>query len=176
MQMAGQSLSTAKGGSQLALQTLPLHPPPPHPQPPHTVLLFHVPNLHLCEGYSDQGDSLVVRHRSLTLEAASKQGRSETVSCLIVSICDPMEPASLLSPWNSAGENTGVGCHSLFQGIFLTQGSSLGLLRWQTGSLPLSPHQKGFPLSPFLIITFRMILLHVISAYSHLISSQILQI
>ena len=128
MQMAGQSLSTAKGGSQLALQTLPLHPPPPHPQPPHTVLLFHVPNLHLCEGYSDQGDSLVVRHRSLTLEAASKQGRSETVSCLIVSICDPMEPASLLSPWNSAGENTGVGCHSLLQGIFLTQGSNPGLL------------------------------------------------
>ena len=34
----------------------------------------------------------------------------------------------LLCPWNSPGKNTGVGCHSLLQGIFLTQGSNLGLL------------------------------------------------
>ena len=38
------------------------------------------------------------------------------------------------------GKNTGVGCHFLFQGIFLTQGSSPCLLHWQGGSLPLS-HQ-----------------------------------
>ena len=31
-------------------------------------------------------------------------------------------------PWNFPGKNTGVGCHSLLQGIFLTQGSSLHLL------------------------------------------------
>ena len=30
------------------------------------------------------------------------------------------------SPWDSPGKNTGVGCHSLFQGIFPTQGSSPG--------------------------------------------------
>ena len=30
-------------------------------------------------------------------------------------------------PWNSPGKNTGVGCYSLLQGIFLTQGSNLGL-------------------------------------------------
>ena len=29
----------------------------------------------------------------------------------------------LYSPWNSPGPNTGVGSHSLLQGIFLTQGS-----------------------------------------------------
>ena len=28
------------------------------------------------------------------------------------------------SPWNSPGKNTGVGSHSLLQGIFLTQGSN----------------------------------------------------
>ena len=28
----------------------------------------------------------------------------------------------LLCPWNSPGKNTGVGCHVLLQGIFLTQG------------------------------------------------------
>ena len=41
-------------------------------------------------------------------------------------------PARLLCPWNSPGKNTGVGCHSLLQGIFLTQGSNPQLLhcRW----------------------------------------------
>ena len=29
---------------------------------------------------------------------------------------------------NFPGKNTGVGCHFLFQGIFLSQGSNLGLL------------------------------------------------
>ena len=29
--------------------------------------------------------------------------------------------------WDSPGKNTGVGCHFLLQGIFPTQGSSLGL-------------------------------------------------
>ena len=37
---------------------------------------------------------------------------------------------------NSPGKNTGVGCHSLLQGIFLTQGSNLGFLELQAGSLP----------------------------------------
>ena len=37
-------------------------------------------------------------------------------------------PARFLCPWDSAGKNTGVGCHALFQGIFLTQGSNPGLL------------------------------------------------
>ena len=35
-------------------------------------------------------------------------------------------------------KNTGVGCHYLLQGIFLTQGSNLSLLSWQVGSLLLS--------------------------------------
>jgi len=34
----------------------------------------------------------------------------------------------LLCPWNSSGKDTGVGCHSRLQGIFLTQGLNLGLL------------------------------------------------
>ena len=37
-------------------------------------------------------------------------------------------PFRLLCSWNSPGMNTGVGSHSLMQGIFLTQGSNLGLL------------------------------------------------
>ena len=38
------------------------------------------------------------------------------------------EAAKLLCPWNSPGKNTGMYCHSLLQGIFLTQGSNPGLL------------------------------------------------
>ena len=37
-------------------------------------------------------------------------------------------PARLLCPWNSLGKNTGMGSHSLLQGIFPTQGSNPGLL------------------------------------------------
>ena len=36
--------------------------------------------------------------------------------------------ARLLCPWDFPGKNTGVGCHGLLQGIFLTQGSNLHLL------------------------------------------------
>ena len=39
-----------------------------------------------------------------------------------------LQPARLLCPWNFPGENTGVGCHFLLQGIFLTQGLNPHLL------------------------------------------------
>ena len=42
-----------------------------------------------------------------------------------------LEPARLICPEfprNSPGKNAGVGCHSLLQGIFSTQGSNLGFL------------------------------------------------
>ena len=46
---------------------------------------------------------------------------------------------------DSPGKSTGVGCHFLLQGIFLTQGSNLCLLHflhWQAGSLPPVPPGK----------------------------------
>jgi len=42
--------------------------------------------------------------------------------CLI--LCEPRD----YSPWNSSGQNTGVGKLTLLQGIFPTQGSNPGLL------------------------------------------------
>jgi len=39
-----------------------------------------------------------------------------------------LQPARLLCPWDSPGENTRVGCHALLQRIFPTQGASSGLL------------------------------------------------
>ena len=44
----------------------------------------------------------------------------------------------LLCLWDFPGKNTGVGCHFLLQGIFLTQRLNLCLLHWQADSLPLS--------------------------------------
>ena len=43
------------------------------------------------------------------------------------------------------GKNTGVGCYFLFQGIFLTQGSNLRLLRCRQILYPLS--HEGNPVS-----------------------------
>ena len=47
-------------------------------------------------------------------------------------IIDSLWPHGLYSPWNSPGQNTGVGSLSLLQGIFPTQGSNPGLphCRW----------------------------------------------
>ena len=38
-----------------------------------------------------------------------------------------LQPTRLLNSWNSPSKNTGVGSHSLLQGIFLTQGVNPGL-------------------------------------------------
>ena len=48
------------------------------------------------------------------------------------------------SPWNSPGQNTGVGCLSLLQRIFPTQGSNPGLLHCRWILYQLS--HKGSPL------------------------------
>ena len=42
-----------------------------------------------------------------------------------------LQPATPLCPWDSPGRNTGVGCHTLLQGIFPTQGSKPGLPHWR---------------------------------------------
>ena len=54
----------------------------------------------------------------------------ENESCSVVS--DSLRPHGLHGPWDSPGQNTGVGSLSLLQGIFPTQGSNPGLppCRW----------------------------------------------
>ena len=58
--------------------------------------------------------------------------------------CLTLQTYGLYSPWNSLGQNPGVGSLSLLQGLFPSQGSNLGLLhcRW---ILYLLSHQ-GSPL------------------------------
>ena len=46
-------------------------------------------------------------------------------------VSDSLWPHGLDSPWNSPGQNTGVGSLSLLQGIFPTQGSNPGLPHWR---------------------------------------------
>ena len=60
-----------------------------------------------------------------------------------------LQSARLLCLWNFPGQNTGMGCHFLLWGIFLTQGSNLHLLRLlhlQMSSLSLSHLRKLVPI------------------------------
>ena len=81
----------------------------------------------------------------------SKIPRNCDISCVSLLSCSVLsnslqsfglQPARLLSPWDSPGKNIGVGCHALLQGIFPTHRESPGL--WQCRRLlhPLS-YQGG---------------------------------
>ena len=67
-------------------------------------------------------------------------------SCVQLCAAFWLQPARLLSPWDSPGKNTGVGCHALLQWIFPSWGSKPDLLtiylHWRVGSLPLAPPGK----------------------------------
>ena len=47
--------------------------------------------------------------------------KESEIAQLCPTLCNPMEPARLLHPWDFPGKNTEVGCYFLLQGIFLTQ-------------------------------------------------------
>ena len=69
-----------------------------------------------------------------------------------------LQPTRLLCPWDSSGKNTRVGCQTLLQGIFLTQGlnpSLLHLLHWQVDSLSLS-HRKAWKITTTSIIVSKI--------------------
>ena len=70
---------------------------------------------------------------------------------LCPTLCDPMDgslPGSS-GAWNSPGKNTGLGSHSLLQGIIPTQGSNPGLLHCRQILSHLS-HQRSCKWLPFL--------------------------
>ena len=60
-------------------------------------------------------------------------------SCSVMS--DSLRPPGLFTPWNSPGQNTGVGSCCLLQGIFPTQESNPGLLHYRQILYQLS-HQE----------------------------------
>ena len=60
-----------------------------------------------------------------TKEALLINTLGESESCSVMS--DSLWPHGLYSPWNSPGQNSGVGSLSLLQGMFPTQGLNPGL-------------------------------------------------
>jgi len=76
-----------------------------------------------------------------TLEKRTSMNLSESESCSVMS--NSLGPRGLYSPWNSLGQNTGVGSLSLLQGIFPTQGSNPRLLHCRRLFYQLS--HKGSP-------------------------------
>ena len=81
----------------------------------------------------------------------------ESESCSVVS--DSLRPRVLYSPWNSPGQNTGVGSLSLLQVIFPTQGSNPGLPHYRRILYQLSC--KGSPYSENLTL-LRLAQIHLI--------------
>ena len=83
-------------------------------------------------------------------------------SCSVVSdSLRPHEllPTRLLHPWNCPGKSTGVGCHFLLQGIFLTQGSNPGLLHCRQTLYHLS--HLGSPLWQWFWINIWRVCRHI---------------
>ena len=98
--------------------------PLPHLKKSHQLLCFHTLNNYLISLIfkSSLGWENLVWDYFILLESVKWKW-----SCSVVS--NPLQPyglqpARLLCPWDFPGNNTGVGCHFLLQGIFPTQGSN----------------------------------------------------
>ena len=76
----------------------------------------------------------------------------KSLSCVQLFATHGLEPTKLLHPWDSPGKNTGVGCHFLLQGIFLTQGSNPGLPHCRQTLIISAP--PGKPLWELNVIVF----------------------
>ena len=117
----------------------------------------------------------------LTLGHRAARAKVSTPVCVTYSFVSNsfrthgLQPTSLLCSWDSPGKNTGVGSHSLLQGIFPTQGLNPGLLHYRQIlyclSLPLGDFkseqvltlelgftgmQHRFPFNIYLIFSLEM--------------------
>ena len=84
-------------------------------------------HLHKLHVHHVRGSQTNKRQHSvvlLCLKAAQTMYVKVQVSQSCLTLCDPM---NLYSPWNSPGQDTGVGSLSLLQGIFPIQGLNPGL-------------------------------------------------
>ena len=86
------------------------------------------------------------------------------------------QPTTLLCPWDSPGENSRLGSHSLLQGIFLTQGLNPHLWQWQADSLPLnyqgSPEQVSWSFQSFHFIICEVETVITLTSYLHNFNSE----
>ena len=96
------------------------------------------------------------RHR-YPVFGLSKQVCHGCGCCLVAQLCPTLcDLTRLLCLWNSPGKNSGVGCHFLLQGIFLTQGLNPGLLHRHVDSLPLSHPGSPRRVAHYFNYDFRM--------------------
>ena len=79
---------------------------------------------------------------------------SESQSRSVMS--DSLQPYGLFSPWNSPGQNTGVGSLSLLQGTFPTQKSNPGLPHCRQILYQLS--HKGSQFCKAIILQFKIVI------------------
>ena len=70
------------------------------------------------------------------------QSEGSEVKVQAAQSCRTLQPHGLYNPWNSPGQNTGVGSLALLQGLFPTQGSNPGLPHCRRIFLPAEPQGK----------------------------------
>ena len=114
------------------------------PLPPsHLRVLTYFSNFHIL--------ALVRIGKAMRIKKLTLTSLTELRLCSVVS--DSLQPHGLYSPWNSPGQNTGVGSLSLLQGIFPTQGLNPGLPHYRKILYQLShqgsPKILGWVAYPF---------------------------
>ena len=119
---------------------------PPTKSPPPSSTLDPSCERHHYSSITQTRNLKAIFHCSASLmpHIPKMQEGKERVSHLAVSISlwlHRLELARPLCPWDSPGKNTGVGCHFLLQGIFLTQ-QSIWFSYTEANSLPYEPPGK----------------------------------
>ena len=82
-------------------------------------------------------------------------------------VSDSLQPHGLYSPWNSPGQNTGVDCLFLLQGIFPTQGSNPGLPHCRRILYQLTSNAQNCPYTK--VNTFHIFLFNPMDSFLNLI-------
>ena len=95
----------------------------------HTFLLHHW-GVFLLQQPESLRHGRVLKKQNSVQRADTRLCMLSSFSCvwLFVTLWTIAHPLGLLCLWGSPGKNTGMGCLSLLQGIFPTQGLNLGFL------------------------------------------------
>ena len=108
-----------------------------------TTILYHLPiifsnNIEVFNGLCrilpkvGKRECLSFKHCASIFEVKWSESRSV--------VSDSLWPHGLYSPWNSPGQNTGVGSLSILQGIFPSRGLNPHLAHWRLILYKLSHH------------------------------------